>query len=79
MDDQTFFKVSPFNKQDELCLIGKQGFCWLEDGGGLHKGSVPTDESSSRLMLSVTWGLYEGSQYENAGGREVDRNYRSRH
>ena len=70
MDDKMIFQLSPFEKEDEVCILGKQGFCWLEDGGGLHKGSIPKKGSSSRLLLSVTWGLYEGAQYENAGGRE---------
>lgn len=69
MNDELIFTISAFEKKDEVCLIGKQGFCWLEDGGGLHKGSVPTEGSSSRLMLSITWGLYEGAQYENGGGK----------
>lgn len=73
MSDEKVFKGNEYSKQKEVSITGKSGYCWLEDGGGLHKGSVPLTKGDSRFMLAITWGLFDGQQYINGGGHKQIR------
>ena len=48
-------------------LVGKSGFSFIEDSGGIHSGSVPSTRDNHRLMMCITWALGRGKQFETLG------------
>ena len=48
-----------------LTLQGSAGSAFLEDTGGFHRGTVPKENGSSRLMLGITWSLSKGTGFVN--------------
>lgn len=74
MTEEEVFSGEEYSRHNYQAICGKAGLAWLEDGGGIHRGSVPTG-LNSRLMFTVTWGLGHGPQYENYGKNNVTRLY----
>ena len=81
--DHPLFTGSPHNFYDpasveNLCqqhgllpkvLVGKAGFFFLEDTGGLHRGSIP-DATAIRAVYGTTWTISKGAGFHQNGNQQ---------